>query len=178
MYSQGVLGASSILIAVSENVMAVFQQPLEPNPVSNGMDWISHPIIQPQWPVVYLSRWAMMKVTVGSIRRDHWLESEVRLGDKVDSASDCAPRKRRFFIFPKIATACMYDFFGYLFLDIQTKSQRASGRWPSHRCWPLGKRTDMDWVATVWHTLHYNRPNTLSSAMAQKGQSGPKTYGK
>lgn len=61
MYSQGVLGASSILIAVSENVVAVFQQPLGQNPVSNGMDWISHPIFNHSNPVVYLSRWAMMK---------------------------------------------------------------------------------------------------------------------
>lgn len=44
MYFQGVLRASSILTAVSENGMAVFQQPLGPNPISNGMDWISHPI--------------------------------------------------------------------------------------------------------------------------------------
>lgn len=65
MYSQGVLGTSSIVIAVSENVMAVFQQSLGPNPVSNGMDWISHPIFNHSDPVVYLSRWAMMKVIVG-----------------------------------------------------------------------------------------------------------------
>lgn len=55
MYSQGVLGISSILIAVS-----VFQHPLGTIPVSNGIDWISHAIFNHSVPVVYLSSWTLL----------------------------------------------------------------------------------------------------------------------
>lgn len=81
MYSQGVLGISSILIAVSENV-AVFQQPLGPNPIFDGMDWISHLTFNHSNPVVYLSIWPMMKVIV--VRGQSWVCSRLGVQRKKD----------------------------------------------------------------------------------------------
>ena len=100
MYSQGVLGTSSILIAVSENVVAVFQQPLGPNPVFNGMDWISHPTFNHSNPVVYLSIWPMMKVIV--VRGQSWVCPRLGVQRKKDFLC--------FSVFSKISLSYMCDF--------------------------------------------------------------------
>lgn len=100
MYSQGVLGTSSILIAVSENVVAVFQQPLGPNPIFNGMDWVSHPTFNHSNPVVYLSIWPMMKVIV--VRGQSWVNPRLDVQRKKDFLC--------FSAFSKISLSCMCDF--------------------------------------------------------------------
>ena len=79
----------------------MFQQPLGPNPVFNGMDWISHPTFNHSNSVVYLSIWPMMKMIVV------WAQSWIfpRLG---------VQRKKDFwvffFVFSKISLSYMCDF--------------------------------------------------------------------
>lgn len=105
--------------------MAVFQQPLGPNPVFNGMDWISHPTFNHSNSVVYLSIWPMMKMIVV------WAQSWIfpRLG---------VQRKKDFwvffFVFSKISLSYMCDFCNLntcdecLLLNIKTKNKKALGR--------------------------------------------------
>lgn len=135
MYSQGVLGASSMLIEVSENVVAVSQQPLGPNPAANGMDWISHPIFNHSDPVVYFSRWAIMKVIVGI----HGRRPLVGVRSEVRGHSWVCPRlyvqrKKIFLVFSKISALYTCDFYNLntgdecLLLNIKTKNKKTLGR--------------------------------------------------